>query len=130
METNYSRKQNTDNYQLRIERQLTKGEEVLRRVREKIDNYEDVVRRSQEVNGWLLASRVELTHIYKNDEVLKPLKASSGFALEEASRQDIIESLEAMVSERIAALEEIARQTRAYDGKEKETARSPSTQSP
>lgn len=113
----YSRKQNTDNYQQRIARQQTKGDELLRRIKAKIVSFEDIVERNKEVEQWLVASRDDLSRIYKDGGVAESFKTSTDLILDDLSHQRIVESLDAIVSERMAALDERFQLTRAHDGK-------------
>jgi hypothetical protein len=114
---NHSRKQNTDNYQQRVARQQTKGDEVLRRIKAKIVSFEDIVERNKAVEQWLATSRDDLSRIYEDGAVVEPLKISTDLNLDDLSHQRIVESLEAIVSERMAALDEIIQHTRAHDRK-------------
>lgn len=114
---NYSRKQNTNNYQVRVERQITKADALLRRVEKPSPSFDDWIALNGNVEQWLAASRAELASIYSNREIVEPLEVSTNLDLEEISHQDIKESLEAIVSERMATLREIVSQTRAFDGK-------------
>lgn len=113
----YSRKQNTNNYHIRIERQLTKGEALLRNVRAKISNHDDLVQRNEEVEEWLSASREELRHIYTAEELVEGLKVTTDLDLNELSHQAIIETMDAIVTDRMASLNEIREQTHIFDGK-------------
>lgn len=117
MPNNYSRKQNTDNYQTRVERLVTKANDLLRRVKLPTPSFEDLIALNKDVNNWLAASRDELSHIYTDPGLVAPLGILTGLNLEEISHQDIKESLEAIVSERVATLREIVSETRAFDGK-------------
>lgn len=117
MPNNYSRKQNTDNYQTRVERLVTKANDLLRRVKLPTTSFEDLIALNKDVNNWLAASRDELSHIYTDPGLVAPLGILTGLNLEEISHQDIKESLEAIVSERVATLREIVSETRAFDGK-------------
>ena len=116
--SNYSRKQNTNNYQVRIERQITKADELLRRLKKPSPSFDDLIATNGDVEQWLAASRDELTHIYDDGDIVEPLGVSTNLDLEEISHQDIKESLEAIVSERVMTLREIVSKTRAFDGRE------------
>jgi len=118
MANDYSRKQNTSNYHVRVERQVTKADALLRRLKAPMPSFDDLRALNGEVEQWLAASRDELTHIYEDEEITEPLGVSTNLDLEEISHQDIKESLEAIVSERVATLREIVTQTRAFDGRE------------
>ena len=113
----YSRKQNTNNYQIRIERQITRADELLRRVKAPTPSFDELIKLNGDAEQWLAASRDELTHIYHDGDIVEPLVVSTNLDLEEISHQDIKESLEAIVSERVATLREIVSQTRAFDAK-------------
>jgi hypothetical protein len=113
---NYSRKQNTDNYQVRVERQITKADALLRKLKAPVLGFEDLIALNRDVEQGLAASRDELTHIYDDAEIVEPLGVSTNLDLEEISHQDIKESLERIVSERVAKLRDIVAETRAFDG--------------
>jgi len=103
---------------VRVERQITKADEFLRRLKKPAPNFDDLIGLNGDVEQWLATSRDELTHIYYDEEIVEPLGASTNLDLEEISHQDIKDSLEATVSERVATLREIVSHTRAFDGKE------------
>lgn len=77
----------------------------------------DLIALNGDVEQWLTASRNELTHIYDDEDIVEPLSVSTNLDLEEISQLNIKESLEAIVSQRVATLREIVSQTRAFDGK-------------
>jgi hypothetical protein len=104
---NYSRKQNTDNYPVRVERQITKADELLRRLKAPALSFDDLIALNGDVEQWLVASRSELNGIYSGysgPEIAESLSASTGLDLEAISRQDAIKSLERIVLERVARL--------------------------
>jgi hypothetical protein len=113
----YLRKQNTDNYHLRTERQLTKADELQRDLEHRVGSFEELVERDKAVSNWLASSRANLEGIYLDEEVFNGLGTATGIDLNELSHSDIIEALKGKVTERIAALNEIRKQTRIYDGK-------------
>jgi hypothetical protein len=89
----------------------------LRRIKAKITSFEDIVERNNEVEQWLAESRDDISRIYKDGGIAGVLKASTELNLEDLSHQRIVESLEEIVTERIAALNEIVRLTRVHDRK-------------
>jgi hypothetical protein len=115
--SDYSRKQNTDNYHQRTERQLTKADELQRDLENKVDSFDKLVERDKAVSDWLASSRANLEGIYRDEEVFNGLETATGIDLNELSHHDIIEALKGKVMERIAALNEIREQTRIHDGK-------------
>jgi hypothetical protein len=117
MSNNYSRKQNTDNYQTTIERRTNKGEELLRAIRAKIDSFDDLVDRDARVQGWLGDNRAKVTGIYIDARIAEQLRPSTDLALNDISHQDIIEGLESIVLGENKALNRIVDETRAWDGK-------------
>src|SRR6267154_4378382 len=118
MSKNYSRKQNTDNYQTTIERCTNKGEELLRAIRAKVDSFDDLVDRDARVQGWLGDNRAKVTGTYIDPGIAEQLRPSTDLALNDISHQDIIEGLELIVLDENKALKRIVDETRAWDGKE------------
>lgn len=89
----------------------------MRRIKAKIISFENIVERNKEVEQWLAESRDNMSRIYKIGGIADSLKTSTELNLDELSHQRIVESLGAIVNERIAALNEIVRLTRVHDGK-------------
>ncbi len=113
----YSRKQNTNNYHQRTERQLTKSDELLRDLETKVGSLDELIERDRAVSSWLAASRTNLEAIYRDEDVFNGLETATGLDLNDLTHLDIIERLKGKVKERIAALDEIRERTRIQDGK-------------
>ncbi|MDX6610931.1 MAG: hypothetical protein QOD75_117 [Blastocatellia bacterium] len=113
----YARRQNTDNYHVRTERQLTRADTLLRDLDHKVDSLDELIERDAEVSDWLASSRANLESIYLDEEVFNGLENRTGLDLNELSHLAIIERLREIVTDRIAALSEIRERTRVYGGR-------------
>ncbi|SRR5712692_6476814 len=118
MANDYSRKQNTDNYQTTIERRTNEGEELLRAVRATIRGFDDLVERNTNTETWLKENRATVGRIYTDGGIAEPFLAVTGIDLGGISHQDIYEQLDAIVSGQITALRELTEKTRAWDERE------------
>jgi hypothetical protein len=118
MPNNYSRKQNTDNYQTTIQRRTNQGKELLRVVGARINSFEDLVERDARVQSWLRDNWVTVAGIYIDAGVAGQLRSSTDLALNDISHQDIIEGLGSIVSDEIKTLKRIVNETRIWDGQD------------
>ena len=113
MANDYSRKQNTNGYHIRI---INLGEDLLRRVRVVSKGIDDLTERDGRVAGWLAENRETVQRIYAADDIAGGLPTATQIDLQESSHQDIVEELERIVSGQIRRLQELIANTRAWDG--------------
>jgi len=116
MSDNYSRKQNTNGYHIRIKRRINLGEDLLRKVRAVSNGIDDLVERDGRVAGWLTENRHEVQRIYTDESIAGGLPTATGIDLQDSSYQDILEELERIVLGRIRGLQELIKKTRDWDG--------------
>jgi len=116
MANDYSRKQNTDGYQTRIQRRINLGEDLLRGVRSVSNGIDDLTARDGRVAEWLAENRATVQRVYANDDIAGGLPTATQIDLQESSHQDILEELERIVTGQIRRLQELIANTRAWDG--------------
>lgn len=109
----YERRQNTDNYHVRIERVITRGEDLLERIQlGAINTFEELTTAFNNTSDWLIASYREIKQIYTDPAVQGALDNRINVDLENDSHATVIDGLRSAIEQRIGALNEIRRQTR------------------
>lgn len=119
MSNDYSRRSNTDGYQVRIQSRINLAEDLLRAVRATSIGIDDLTERDRKVTEWLTGNRETVRLIYTDGRIIEGLPTTTHLDLGEISHQDILEELDAIVSGQINALRNLLEETRAWDGKAK-----------
>jgi hypothetical protein len=116
MANNYSRRQNTNGYQTRLQRRINLGEDLLGSLAQPLNGIKDLTERDTNVAQWLTENREAVHLIYENRSIARSLPAATNLDLDELSHQDIIDQLREIIPRQIVVLRELVEETRAWDG--------------
>src|SRR5689334_12001994 len=102
MVDNYSRRQNTNGYQTRIQRRINLGEDLLGSPGQRSNGIEDLTKRDRDIGKWLTGNREALHLIYEDRSIAESFPTATSLDLNELSHQDTLDQLKGVVLRQIA----------------------------
>ena len=111
----FSRWRNTDNYDRRIERMITRGNEILDSIQNDANSDDRIQELVERTSQWLQHGRSLISSIYIKSAVYEPVLHKVPAGLDKGSAAEIISGLMAVIRKQIDTLNRISRQTRKYE---------------
>ena len=112
----YSRRQNTNNWQIRFARQTNRTDEILRRLNAPVESFNDLIERKNSIEQWLATASEELNSIYGDRSVMEEFnRPIADLILGQLNHAQVLEVLREVIEERLEVLNRIAAETRARE---------------